>query len=141
MIEIRLLGAGECDVRHAASGARLHTSKSTAFGGLGRSFSSTDLIGAALGSCIATDLEPVAVRHGLAPADITILVEKELSGAPKRIESFTVTVTLPATVDDVLLVKLERAARLCLVQRSLSPDIACTVTLTREAVSSAQGER
>jgi uncharacterized OsmC-like protein len=141
MIQIRLLGAGECDVRHAPSGAQLHTSKSPAFGGLGRSFSSTDLIGAALGSCIATDLEPVAVRHGLALADIAILVAKELSGAPKRIESFTVTVTLPATVDDVLLVKLQRAARLCLVQRSLNADIACTVTFTREAVSSAQGER
>jgi uncharacterized OsmC-like protein len=141
VIEVRLVGAGECDVRHAPSGAQLRTSKSPAFGGLGRSFSSTDLIGAALGSCIATDLEPVAARNGLALADIAIRVDKQLGGAPKRIESFTVTIVLPATVDDVLMVKLERAARLCLVQRSLSPDIACTVAFTREARSSAQGER
>jgi uncharacterized OsmC-like protein len=107
------------------------TSKSPAFGGTGSSFSSTDLLAVALGTCIATDIEPVAERNGLALREIRIEVEKELSLQPKRVVSLTTHVRLPTSVDDILVVKLQRAAALCLVQRSLSPDIRCDITFWR----------
>jgi uncharacterized OsmC-like protein len=135
MLTISLLGRGECEVVHADTGVRVRTSKSPAFGGTGSSFSSTDLLAAALGSCIATDIEPVAERNGLALDAIRVDVEKELSQQPRRIVSMRVHVRLPAAVDDVLLLKLRRAAELCLVQRSLSPDIAFEMVFRRGAES------
>jgi uncharacterized OsmC-like protein len=130
-VVIRPLGRGECEIVHSPSGAQLRSSKSAQFGGLGTSFSSTDLLSAALGSCIATDLEPVAERNGLAPDAIRIEVDKRMTLTPKRIEAMRVTITVPPSVDDTLFLKLERAAQHCLVQRSLSPDVHCAVAVLR----------
>ncbi len=131
MMTITLAGQGECDVVHHGSGARLRTAKGRQFGGTGSSFSSTDLLAVALGTCIATDLEPVAQRHGVTLSAIRISVEKQLDTSPKRLTRLSVIVQLPAAVDDVLRLKLQRAADHCLVQRSLSPDIAIAVSLQR----------
>lgn len=131
MIRIRLLGAGDCELEHAETGTSLRTSKSAAFGGSGTSFSSTDLLAAALGSCIATDLEPVAERNGVPPGDIMIEVDKWLSLSPKRIESVEVRVTLPVTTSDLTITKLERAAQHCLVHRALHPDLAVSIIVQR----------
>ena len=130
-ILISLSGAGDCVADHEASGTTLQTSKSPEFGGSGASFSSTDLLSVALGTCIATDLEPVAERHGIALDQIRVEVVKRLGERPKRVEAFTVSVRLPAGVDDLLALKLRRAAGHCLVQRSLHPDIDCTVDFFR----------
>ena len=131
-IAITLEGGGDCRIEHA-SGTVLRTSKSAAFGGSGRSFSSTDLLAVALGSCVATDMEPVAVRHGLPLGEIRIEVDKDVSVKPKQVRALRVRVSLPPGVDDMLLVKLERAAGHCLVHRSLHPDVVVTITLERRA--------
>jgi len=131
VLTISLLGRGECEARLANTDVRVLTSKSPAFGGTGSSFSSTDLLAVALGTCIATDIEPVAERNGMALDAIRVDVEKELSVQPKRIISLHTHVRLPAGTDDVLVVKLRRAAATCLVQRSLSPDIRFDMTFWR----------
>jgi uncharacterized OsmC-like protein len=123
MIRIRLLGGGDCELVQDTTGVALRTSKSVAFGGTGASFSSTDLLAAALGSCIATDLEPVAARNGVPPESIQIEVDKVLSLKPKRIESIDVRVTLPPGTPELVATKLERAADHCLVHRALHPDL------------------
>ncbi|MGD8279087.1 MAG: OsmC family protein [Gemmatimonadota bacterium] len=122
-IDIVLEGRGECVVRQRATGVELRTSKSPEYGGTGTSFSSTDLLAAALGTCIATDVEPVAERHGIEAGSIRVHVSKLLSVRPKRIESLSVVVVLPAGVPPDVVVRLERAAGHCLVHRSLSPEI------------------
>jgi uncharacterized OsmC-like protein len=124
---IRLRGHGDCDATHSPSGASLVTSKSPQFGGSGASFSSTDLLAVALGTCIATDIEPVAARHGIDLQAIEILVEKRMSIQPKRIDALDVTIDIHVPVDDQLLTRLRNAANACLVQRSLSPAIACEI--------------
>jgi len=133
-ITIALEGAGDCTAVHGGSGTSLRTSKSPAFGGSGRSFSSTDLLGVALGTCIATDLEKVAERNGLDLADIRLDVDKTFAESPKRIDRFDVKVRLPESVDDVLLLKLRRAAAACLVQRSLNDAITIDVAFFRGEV-------
>jgi uncharacterized OsmC-like protein len=124
---IRLRSHGDCDAIHPASGTSLATSKSPQFGGSGASFSSTDLLAVALGTCIATDIEPVAARHGIDLQAIEIFVDKRMSIQPKRIDAFDVTVVIHAPVDDPLLTRLRNAANACLVQRSLHPSIACAI--------------
>jgi len=131
-LTIRLAGSGDCRVHHVPTGVTIDTSKSPAFGGSGRSFSSTDLLAAALGSCIATDLEPVAVRHGVPLEHIRIDVDKRLSLSPKRIESFTVRIIITAPVEASILTRLRNAADACLVQRSLDAAIPCEITLDAE---------
>jgi putative redox protein len=131
MIRIRLLGGGDCALVHDTTNVELRTSKSVAFGGSGESFSSTDLLAAALASCIATDLEPVAERNGVPLAAIHIEVDKVLSLSPKRIESIDVRVTLPAETSDLVATKLERTAEHCLVHRALHPDVAVRIRFGR----------
>jgi putative redox protein len=127
ILTLRLLGDGDCHVDHAATGATVQTSKSPDFGGRGTSFSSTDLLAAALATCIATDIEPVAVRNGIALDRIHIEADKQISTSPKRIVELIVRVHISGTPDDVTLLKLQRAAETCLVQRSLHPDVKCDV--------------
>jgi uncharacterized OsmC-like protein len=131
VITIGLDGKGDCVVSHAETGTTLRTSKSPAFGGTGESFSSTDLLGIALGTCIATDLEPVALRHGVALETIQIEVDKLLSVSPKRVEAFAVTVRIDQDVPEDILLRLRRAADACLVQRALHPDVRCTIVFER----------
>jgi len=122
-IDIVLEGRGECVVRQRVTGVELRTSKSPEYGGAGTSFSSTDLLAVALGTCIATDVEPVAERHGIEAGSIRVHVSKVLSVRPKRIASLSVDVEVPAGVQPDVRLRLERAAGHCLVHRSLSPEI------------------
>lgn len=133
MIRIRLLGGGDCELVHDATGVELRTSKSVAFGGSGASFSSTDLLAAALGSCIATDLDVVATRNGVPPEAIRIEVDKVLSLTPKRLEAIDVRVVLPAGTPEVVATKLERTAEHCLVHRALHPDLEVRIRFGRSA--------
>ena len=133
LIVIELKGRGDCSIEHAPTGTVIISSKSAAFGGLGSSFSSTDLLAAALGSCIATDVEPVAVRHEVPLDGIRIEVDKEVTTQPKKVVALSVRVLVPATVDDVLMLKLERAASHCLVHRSLNPEIRVDIDFRRRA--------
>lgn len=131
IVEIRPVGGGDCVVRHAPSGAEMRTSKSPAYGGRGTSFSSTDLLAAALGSCIATDLEPVAERHGVHPESMTVRVAKALTVRPKRLQSLAVEVEVSGPVADAVLKRLERAAQHCLVHRSIHGEVDVRIIVRR----------
>lgn len=128
-IEIGLAGGGTCDVRHRESGARMQTSKAPEYGGRGDGFSSTDLLAAALGSCIASNLEPVALRHGVPLDAIRLTVYKRLGTMPKRIVALTVRIEIDAGLDRAVYTRLERAAHQCVVHRSLSKDVEMTIEL------------
>jgi len=120
-------GTAGCHVEHLPSGACLEVRTPSEYGGPGGAFSATDLLAAALASCIATSLAPVASRHGIPPGSLTLLVEKKLSAAPKRVARLTVIVRIPRAVESILLRKLERAAASCPVHRSLADDVAVEV--------------
>ncbi|HXI20630.1 MAG TPA: OsmC family protein, partial [Gemmatimonadales bacterium] len=120
---VSLRRPGACRVRHQESGATLDTEGPTEFGGAGGAFSATDLLAAALGTCIATSIDSVAVRHGIPLEALTVRVEKELAEGPRRIRSLRVTVTVAAPVPEDLRQRLRRAAEACPVHRSLHPDL------------------
>jgi uncharacterized OsmC-like protein len=126
-IDVSLTGDGECLIVHRDSGAEIRSSMAPEYGGAGGAFSSTDLLAAALGSCIATNIEPVARRHDVPLDAIGIGVEKRLGSSPKRIESVAVRVRVEPDVPAAVIARFERAADLCLVHRSLSPDISVTI--------------
>lgn len=132
-IDVSLRGNGQCHILHRESGAEIRSSVAPEYGGRGDAFSSTDLLAAALGSCIATNLEPVALRHGIPLDAIGISVDKTLSVSPKRIESLAVRVSIDGDVPQPVMERLGRAAQLCAVHRSLSADASVTIEVTSAA--------
>jgi putative redox protein len=132
-IEIALLGAGDTAITRVDGGATIRSSKSPAFGGSGASFSSTDLLSAALGSCIATNIEPVADRHGVDLGRIGVTVDKTLSPKPKRIERLDVRVVVAGDVSADNLKRFDAAAQHCLVHKSLADHVVVTIEVVAGA--------
>lgn len=130
-LRIEMLGQGECGVTSVEAGVEVLTSKPARYGGLGRSFSSTDLLAAALGTCVASDIEPIALRHGVPLEEIEIVAEKELRTAPKRLDALRLLVTLPAQVTDDVVERLRRASETCVVRRSLASEVEVVVSFKR----------
>lgn len=122
-MDIRLAGGGDCEIVHHESGVSITSSKAPEYGGRGDGFSATDLLAAALGSCIGSNIEPVALRHDVPLDAVHLTVDKRLCRSPKRIESLKVTIDLRAPVSADVLTRLKRAADQCVVHRSLSSDV------------------
>jgi putative redox protein len=119
-------GSLRVDATHGPSGMTLHTDAPTDNGGRGASFSPTDLVATALGTCVMTILGLVAERHQIDLAGSTVHVTKEMVVQPvRRIGSLKTIVTIAAeAVPDVeMRTRLEAAARKCPVHQSLHPDI------------------
>lgn len=120
---IQLYDKGRCRISHELAGAEIITDLPPEYGGDGQSFSSTDLVSAALGSCLMTSIDTILEREGYNPKKIRISVEKFLSENPKMISAISVEIFYPITLSEMLLNKLERAAATCPVKRSLSERI------------------
>ena len=87
--------------RLAASGHTVITDAGVAIGGLGESFSPTDLVAVALGTCILTTVAAVAQRHQVDLTGLSAQVEKEMVTAPvHRIGRIEVTLTMPRGLRD-----------------------------------------
>ncbi len=121
--------------QHGPSGTRLTTDAPVDNGGKGQSFSPTDLVATALGSCVLTILGLVADRHAIDLKGTRVHVTKEMVADPvRRIGSLHTRVTFPAgTVDEPpMRERLEKAARKCPVHQSLHPDIDAPIQFVYE---------
>ncbi len=130
MVEVDVVYEGQlrCRLTHEPSGTVITTDAPTDHEGQGAAFSPTDLVAAALGSCMATVMGIVARRTAIDLVGTRVRVVKEMTQAPpRRIASLAMTMTLPArlTADERLL--LERTALTCPVRHSLHPDIQAPV--------------
>jgi len=126
MIEIKSTyeGSLRCSSRHGPSGTVIVTDAPVDNHGKGESFSPTDLVATALGSCILTTMGIVAtmIKVDLSGAQVT--VHKEMtSQPPRRIAALIVTVTIPIELNEVQKQKLMKGALGCPVHASLHPDI------------------
>jgi len=122
-IDTDYLGDLQCEAKHLPSGITLTTDAPVDNHGEGRSFSPTDLVATALGTCIATILGIQAQIHGFDLEGIEISVEKEMASNPRRIDTLRTEVTMPVGLDEETRKRFERAARHCPVDESLHPDI------------------
>jgi putative redox protein len=122
-IDTDYVGDLRCKAEHGPSGVTLTTDAPEDNHGEGRSFSPTDLVATALGTCIATILGIQADKHGLDLEGIEISVEKEMASTPRRITSLQADVTMPVALDESTRTRMERAARHCPVDESIHPDI------------------
>ncbi len=127
-VEIQAIYMGKlgCKANHGPSGTTLQTDAPVDNGGNGASFSPTDLVATALGSCVLTILGLVSERHGVDLTGAEVRVSKEMISQPtRRIGALRCQVRIPAHAvsDGAMRTRLETAARKCPVHQSLHPDI------------------
>lgn len=122
------LGHLHCELTHGPSQSKIETDAPKDNNGRGEKFSPTDLVGAALTSCILTTMAMVAERDGHSLLNAKGEVEKEMNASPRKIASLRVTLTLPKSIPEDYRKKLEHIAHTCPVHRSLSPDVQIPLT-------------
>jgi putative redox protein len=124
MVTITLDYQGEmhCQAVHGPSGNAIQTDAPLDNQGKGEAFSPTDLVAAALGSCMLTVMGMKAQSLGIELSGASAQVVKEMSAAPRRIARLAVTITVPLDLPEASRASLERAALGCPVHRSLSPE-------------------
>ncbi|MCK5075486.1 MAG: OsmC family protein [Calditrichia bacterium] len=129
---IKLQEDGSCIINHKQNQSSIITDSPPEYGGMGRSFSSTDLVAAALGSCILTTIDKIIIREGFDPTKIEIKVEKYLSNSPKMIKAIKVAIFHPGNYSNNLIDKLKKAAVLCPVKRSLKERVNVSIDFLAE---------
>lgn len=117
-------GNKKCEMTHE-EGASLPTDAPKDIGGDASAFSPTDLVGAALATCILTTMGMWAERRNIDLTGTKVEVTKEMVKEPvRRIGALKVKVWVPkARVPDELRAPLERVGHSCPVHQSLHPDI------------------
>jgi putative redox protein len=131
MVEIKIKYEGDlhCSASHTPSGTVISTDAPVDNQGRGESFSPTDLVATALGSCMATVMGIVARRKEVDLVGLHITVNKEMSTAtPRRISRLTVLIAMPIAEDHPAAELLKVAVNSCPVHHSIHPDIIVDVT-------------
>ena len=126
MVEVTIDYTGNlhCDATHGPSRKKLATDAPTDNKGKGESFSPTDLVATALGTCMSTILAMAAEEHGLDIKGMKVKVAKEMSkDAPRRIVGLPSEVHIPLPASTPQRALLESAALNCPVHKSLPPEI------------------
>lgn len=135
MVKMTAAYAGDlhCELTHGPSGTQIETDAPKDNMGKGERFSPTDLVGAALASCILTTMAIVASRDGVSLEGARAEVGKQMVTTPsRRIGALPVTVWLPAQLTADYRAKIERVAHACPVHKSLHPDVQAPITFVYE---------
>ena len=126
MVNISISYNGElhCTATHEPSKSELATDAPVDNNGKGESFSPTDLVATALGTCMSTILAMTAEKNGLEVRGMTVKVSKEMSkDAPRRIVGLPSEVHIPLPENAPQRALLEEAALNCPVHKSLPAEI------------------
>jgi putative redox protein len=130
-IQIEYQGELHCKATHGPSGTELTTDAPKDNQGRGESFSPTDLVATALGSCMLTIMGIAARTQNIDIGGATAAVAKEMTATmPRRIQRLTVQIHVPHALSPADQEKLERAARACPVHRSLHPEVQIPIEFT-----------
>jgi putative redox protein len=129
-IDISYDGGLHCTATHGPSGTVLSTDAPVDNQGKGESFSPTDLIATALGTCMATTMDIYARRKEIDLSGLRITVKKEMTAAaPRRIAKLETEMWLPLPLSADPERLLEKVALACPVHASLSHDVALPVVV------------
>ena len=123
-ISCRYEGDLHCSAEHGPSGIALQTDAPPDHDGQGESFSPTDLLAAALGTCILTVMGITAKRRNWKVSNAEASVEKIMSQTgPRRIETLRVWITLPQGLSNEQIQLFRRVVNDCPVKRNLEPSM------------------
>ncbi len=126
MVEIQIRYEGGLRTRavHGPSSATLQTDAPLDNHGKGESFSPTDLVATALGSCMLTVMGIVAERHGWPIEGSRVRVQKSMVSEPvRRIGKLEVWLQMAGEHGERARETLERTALTCPVHQSLRESV------------------
>jgi uncharacterized OsmC-like protein len=130
-IEIEHTGGLHSEALHAESGAKIRTDAPLDNGGKGDSFSPTDLLATALGTCMTTTMDLYAKKNGFSIDGAKAVVLKHMVSQPsRRVGKLDIVVQMPLPANHPQREALERAALNCPVAKSLSPEIQIPVSFS-----------
>lgn len=128
MAKARYEGHLRTRLTHLASGQDVITDAPVDNHGKGEAFSPTDLVSAALSSCMMTIMGMVAAREGVMLEGLTAEVVKVMAANPRKIAEIQIVFSHPALgASDVQKQKLKQAALTCPVALSLHESVKQTV--------------
>ncbi len=123
-VDIAYRGDLHTEVVHGPSSSVILTDAPADNHGKGEAFSPTDLVAAALGSCMITVMGIAAQQRGLNIDGTTATVVKEMAAKPgRRIARLDVTISMPRAYSERERLLLEHAAHACPVHDSLHPEV------------------
>jgi putative redox protein len=126
MVQITIGYSGElhCTASHGPSGNQLETDAPVDHQGRGESFSPTDLLATALGTCMLTIMGIVADKHGWSITGSEATVTKHMVTSPlRRVGKLEVAMRVEGGHDEVQQAALVKAAMGCPVARSISQEV------------------
>tara|TARA_B110000503_G_scaffold60951_1_gene96780 strand:+ start:1947 stop:2390 length:444 start_codon:yes stop_codon:yes gene_type:complete len=116
-------------MQHIASGQEVITDAPVDNNGLGQAFSPTDLVSAALASCVMTIMGIKAKDMGLSIGSMHASVRKTMASNPRRIDCIDIVLKIDVPgVTEKQRELLERTTRACPVARSLHGDVTKNVS-------------
>lgn len=127
-LRTRHLGGLRTEITHLQSGDRVRTDAPSDNNGRGEHISPTDMVAAALGSCMLTLMDMAAARMGIDMTGTEVDITKVMLAEPRRIGEIRIEVRFPFQADGKTRTILERAADTCPVAKSLHPDLRKTVS-------------
>lgn len=128
-IETTYLGDLRTEATHVFSGNKTITDAPLDNKGKAESFSPSDLLTAALGSCMITIMGIAAREHGINIDGTTCSLTKIMASDPRRVSEVQVVLNFPeGKYTEKEKAILERSALTCPVAKSLHPDLLQNVT-------------
>jgi uncharacterized OsmC-like protein len=96
--------------------------------GRGESFSPTDMVATALGTCIVTIMGIIADQREIDLKGLRLIIQKEMSAdLPRRIVRLKLQINVPISENHPDRKVLEEAAQNCPVQHSIHPEIEVSI--------------
>lgn len=115
---------------HVKSGSQIITDAPTDNQGKGESFSPTDMVATALGSCMLTIMGIKARDKDLSIEGAEVEILKTMASNPRRISRIDIKLQMPANdYSDKDKKILQAASEACPVHNSLHPDIEIVVDM------------
>lgn len=128
-ITSKYTGKKHCEAQHGPSGAILETDAPKDNQGLGETFSPTDLMATALGTCILTTVAIFAEKENVSIEGAEATTEKVMTPPPRKIASLKTVVKFPKSIPEEFKQKIPAIAETCPVKRSLHPDVQALVEI------------
>lgn len=116
------------EITHLQSGAKVITDAPTDNNGKGEAISPTDMLAAALGSCMLTIMGMAANNHGFDIDGTEVEITKVMGTEPRRVVEIQVIFNFPRDYDDRTKRFIENAVKSCPAEHSLHPDIKRVIT-------------